>query len=213
MKAAVYTQNGKKTEDSIVLADNVFKAEIKEDLMAQAVYTYQTNQRQGTVRTKSRAEVSGGGRKPWRQKTPDKARHGSTREPQWVGGGHAHAIRPKSWKLRMPLRMKRLALFSALSEKVAEESLKVLNKIELKDTQLTKQLADVYAKFAKDEKVLLVLTQDDSVAVLGAKKLDKLNTVYVGELNIIDVLNNDMVLVTSAVADKMNEVWGEKKSK
>lgn len=212
MKVTVYTQNGKETKKTAELADSIFGVEIREDLVAQAVYTYQMNQRQGTRRTKPRSEVSGGGRKPYAQKTADRARHGSIRSPIFIGGGHAHAIIPKNWRKRLPLKMKRLAIFSALSYKLNEGLLKVVDKIEVKEKGLTKQVEELASRLASGQKLLIVQGGYNKPLLLGARSLKKVDVVLASEFNMMDVLSHEVVVILEDAVEKINKMWGGKGS-
>lgn len=209
MKTEIYTQKGTKTKKSIDLANNVFNSAVKNDLMTQAVYIYNSNQRLGTQKTKSRSEVSGGGRKPWRQKTPDRARHGSTRSPIWVGGGHAHAIQPRNWRLKLPKKMRQGALFSALSYKLSNGNLKIVDKIEIKDKELTKQVLEFYNEFGKGQRLVIITKDKVKNLVLGAKSLDKVKIMLAENITTFDILAHDELVILEDAIKKMNEVWGK----
>jgi len=213
MKTVVYTKKGTKTKRTVELADNVFGAKVNLDLMAQAVYIYKSNQRLGTQKTKNRSEVSGGGKKPWKQKTPDKARHGSTRSPIWVGGGRAHSITPRNWRKRLSSKMRRAAIFSALSQKLNDELLKTVENFELKDTQLTKQVEEIVKKLSDKKKVLIVQGGLNKDLLRGAKSLDGVVVRLASDLNIYDLLGHEEIVLLEDAVEVINKIWGEKVEK
>jgi len=210
MKVSLYNQKGNKIKKNVELADSIFGAEYNSDLIAQALYVFQSNQRLGTQKTKGISEVSGGGRKPWRQKTPDKARHGSTRSPIWVGGGDAHPIFPRNWRLRINKKMKRGAIFSALSYKQTNSSVKVVDRIELSEKQLTKQVEQLFQALGEGKKLLFVTKEKEENLLLGAKGLDKVSVVMASELNLYDILNADIIVFLEDAVDKINDIWTDK---
>lgn len=212
MKVTIYTQKGTKTKESIELQENVFGAKVNEDLMAQSVRVFLANQRQGTKKTKHRGEVRGGGKKPWAQKTPDKARHGSRRSPIWVGGGHVHALRPTEWRLRLPLRMKRQAIFSAFKVKLNDGALKVVKNIKVSEEKLTKQVAELFENFGKG-KILVVVGEKNDNLYLGSKNLRGLEVTLATELNTYALLRHDTILLQEDAIAKIHELWGMEKPK
>jgi len=187
MKVDVYSQTGTKLKTKVDLDDRIFGIEPNEDLLAQYVRVYLANQRQGTAKVKTRGEVSGGGRKPWRQKGTGRARHGSIRSPIWVGGGTVHGPKPKDWSLRMPKKMRRKALFSALSQKVKEGGVLVLNKLELGRIK-TKDLDKILKNIPIRGKTLLVLDKVDKNVVLSARNMPEVKAIQAKELNAYEVL-------------------------
>ena len=193
MKVDVYTQTGEKLKTKVELDDQIFGITPNEDLMAQYVRVYRANQRQGTVKTKTRGEVRGGGRKPWRQKGTGRARHGSIRSPIWVGGGTVHGPQPRDWSLRMPTKMKRKALFSALSQKMKEGGILVLNRIELKGIK-TKDLEGILNKLPIKDKILIALDKMDEKVILSARNLAGVKTIQAKDLNAYEVLNTKTIL-------------------
>ena len=206
MKVDVYTQTGEKLKTKVELNDQIFGITPNADLVAQYARVYQANQRQGTVKTKTRGEVSGGGRKPWRQKGTGRARHGSTRSPIWVGGGTAHGPQPKDWSLKMPKKMKRKALFSALSQKQKEEGVLVLNKIELKGIK-TKDLEGVLNKLPVKDKVLIALDKMDEKVILSARNLAGVKTIQVKDLNAYEVLDTKTTIFPKAALKVLEETF------
>ncbi len=201
----VYDMKGKKV-GSIELDDAVFGVEINEHLVHMAVVQQQANNRQGTQKAKTRSEVSGGGRKPWRQKGTGHARQGSIRAPQWTGGGVVFAPVPRDYSFKMNKKEKRAALKSALSDKVASEKLIVLDKFEL-DEFKTKKVAEVLANLKVEGKALIVLPDVDEKVVKSAGNIPSVQTAQVGTLNVYDVVNNGTVVVTKDAVEKIQEVY------
>jgi len=197
MKVDVYTQAGEKLKTKVDLDDRIFGVEPNEDLLAQYVRVYLANQRQGTAKVKTRGEVSGGGRKPWRQKGTGRARHGSIRSPLWVGGGVAHGPKPKDWSLKMPRKMRRKALFSALSKKLKEEGILVLNKLELPEVK-TKKLAKILSKLPVKDKILIALDKVDKNIILSARNIAGVKTIPAKDLNAYEVLNARTIIFPKA---------------
>ena len=201
----VYDMKGKKV-GSIELDDAVFGVEINEHLVHMAVVQQQANNRQGTQKAKTRSEVSGGGRKPWRQKGTGHARQGSIRAPQWTGGGVVFAPVPRDYSFKMNKKEKRAALKSALSDKVASEKLIVLDKFEL-DEFKTKKVAEVLANLKVEGKALIVLPDVDEKVVKSAGNIPSVQTAQVGTLNVYDVVNNGTLVVTKDAVEKIQEVY------
>jgi len=193
MKLNLYSQSGEKLESAAELDPAVFGVEPNTALMAQYVRVYQSNQRQGTVGTKTRGNVRGGGKKPWRQKGTGKARHGSTRSPLWVGGGVVFGPQPRDWHLKLPRKMRRAALFSALSQKVKEDKFFIIDKVTLSEIK-TKAMADILSKFCSGRRVLLVIPEVNENIVLSARNLPGVCTVLVRNLNAYEVLKAETVI-------------------
>lgn len=192
-KIDVYNQNGEKVETT-ELNPTIFAAKINGQLMAQAVRVRLANARLGTVKTKGRGEVRGGGKKPWRQKGTGRARHGSIRSPLWVGGGHTHSLRPRDYSLKMPTKMKRLALFSALTKKFNEGKIFVLDKLDLPEIK-TKIMTEVLQKLPVTKKVLLVIPEKNEKIELSIRNLPKEKALTARLLNAYDVLNYENVVL------------------
>ncbi len=201
----VYDMKGKKV-GSIELDDAVFGVEINEHLVHMAVVQQQANNRQGTQKAKTRSEVSGGGRKPWRQKGTGHARQGSIRAPQWTGGGVVFAPVPRDYSFKMNKKEKRAALKSALTDKVASEKLIVLDKFEL-DEFKTKKVAEVLANLKVEGKTLIVLSDVDEKVAKSAGNIPSVQTSQVGTLNVYDVVNNGTLVVTKDAVEKIQEVY------
>jgi len=206
MKIDVYTQTGEKLKTKTDLNDQIFGITPNADLMAQYVRVYRANQRQGTAKTKTRGEVSGGGRKPWAQKGTGRARHGSIRSPLWRGGGTVHGPQPKDWSLVMPMKMRRKALFSALSQKVKEEGVLVLNKIELKGIK-TKDLEVVLSKLPVKDKILIALDKMDEKVILSARNLAGVKTIQAKDLNAYEVLDTKAIVFPKAALKVLEETF------
>ena len=206
MKIDVYNQEGEKLKTQIELNDQIFGIAPNVDLMAQYVRVYRSNQRQGTVKTKTRGEVSGGGRKPWRQKGTGRARHGSIRSPIWVGGGTVHGPQPKDWSLQMPKKMKRKALFSALSQKAGQEGILVLSKLELKGIK-TSDLAKILSKLPVKDKALIALEGMNENVILSARNLSGVKTIQVKDLNAYEVLDTKTAIFSKEALKVLEETF------
>ena len=195
-----------KNVGELTLSDAVFGIEPNAVVMHEAVVNYLANQRQGTQSTLTRTEVSGGGKKPWRQKGTGHARQGSTRAPQWRHGGIVHAPKPRDYSYVINKKERRLALKSALSDKVLTGSLIVLDALTL-DTYSTKTVANCLKAIGAEKKVLLVLENNDAVAVKSAANIEGVKTAQYNTLNTYDIVNADsLVIVKNAVA-KIEEVY------
>ncbi len=201
----VYNQEGRKTS-KLELADSVFGIEPNKNAMHLAVVSYLAAQRQGTQSTLTRSEVSGGGAKPWRQKGTGRARQGSTRSPQWTHGGIALGPKPREYKVSLNKKVRRLAMKSALSSKVAESEMMVLNKIELDEIK-TKAMAEVFTKLKAGKKVLLVLPENNDVIYKSARNIEGVKVVTVNTLCVYDILNCNNLVVLKDAAKKIEEVY------
>lgn len=202
---SVYSMSGRKT-GSMELSEAVFGIEPNQTVMHSAVINYLANQRQGTQSTKTRTEVSGGGRKPWRQKGTGHARQGSTRAPQWTHGGIALGPKPRSYRFALPKKVRRLALQSAFSSKVAAGEMLVLSKLTLDEIK-TKTVATMLKALGADKKVLLVLPQKDEKVILAARNIPGVKTALVNTLNVYDVLNCDKFIVVKDAVAQLEEVY------
>lgn len=201
----VYNQEGRKTS-KLELADSVFGIELNADAMHLAVVSYLANQRQGTQSTLTRSEVSGGGAKPWRQKGTGRARQGSTRSPQWTHGGIALGPKPRKYKVELNKKVKRLAMKSALSSKVAGEEMMVVNKIEL-DGIKTKAIVEMLAKLKSAKKALIVTAEADETIYKSARNIEGVKVATVNTLCVYDILNCDSFIVLKDAAKKIEEVY------
>ena len=204
-KVSVYDMNGNAVSE-LELNDAVFGIEPSEYAMHQAVVNYLANQRHGTQSTLTRTEVSGGGRKPWRQKGTGHARQGSTRSPQWRHGGVALGPKPRSYTYTINKKVKRLALLSALSSKAQENEIVVVDSIKT-DEFKTKTIVNMLKALNVDGKALIVLDTVDQKVIKSAANIPGVKTTQVGTLNVYDILNyNKFVVVKDAVA-KIEEVY------
>lgn len=190
---------------SIDLNDSIFAVEVNEHVMHQAVVQYLANKRQGTQSAKTRAEVRGGGRKPWRQKGTGRARQGSIRSPQWTGGGVVFAPKPRDYSFKLNKKVKRLALKSALTTKVNDGKLVVIDELKLNEIK-TKEMANVL-KNVNVSKALVVLEEGNSNAVLSARNIPNVKTAAVNTINVYDILKYDTLLTTKAAVEKIEEVY------
>lgn len=200
----VYDIEGKEVE-TLELNDSVFGVEINEHLMHLAVVGQQANSRQGTQSAKTRSEVSGGGRKPWRQKGTGHARQGSTRSPQWTGGGVVFAPVPRDYSFKLNKKEKRAALKSALTSRVVENKFVVVDELKLDEIK-TKKFVEVL-KNLNVEKALVVLNDMDEKVIASAANIPTVKTTQTNELNVFDVLKYDTVVVTKAAVATIEEVY------
>jgi large subunit ribosomal protein L4 len=193
MKLDVVNTQGEKV-DTAELPKEIFEAPIKEDLMHQALVRQMANARLGTHKTKTRAEVAGGGRKPWRQKGTGRARHGSIRSPIWVGGGAAHKPRPRDYSVRMPRKMRRAALRSALSVKASEKQITLVNEFELEQPN-TREISEILKKLVGDESTLILLPKGSEAIKKSIRNLPEVKGINPTYLNIRDLLQYDRLLL------------------
>lgn len=191
----------------IELSDNVFAVPMNSALIHQAVVRHLANRRRGTADTKTRAEVSGGGRKPWRQKGTGRARHGSIRSPLWRHGGVVFGPHPRSYAQDMPRKMRRLALKIALSEKLRNGELTVLEDLKLPAPK-TKEMVKVLTNLGAQEKAFIVTPEPDEVVYRSARNLPGVLTGGVHALNVYDVLKHDRLILTKEAVAKVEEVLG-----
>ena len=202
---SVFDVNGKKVSD-IELADGIFGIEPNTSAMHLVVVNYLANQRQGTQSTLTRSEVSGGGKKPWRQKGTGRARQGSTRAPQWYHGGIAHGPKPREYGFDINKKVKRLAMKSALSSKVAAEEMIVLDSLNM-DAIKTKEMAAVLSAVNAGKKALIVLPEKNDVVYKSARNIAGVKTTLVNTLNVYDILNCDTIVVLKDAVAKIEEVY------
>ena len=200
----VYNIEGKEV-GTMELNDAVFGVEVNEHLMHLAVVSQLANKRQGTQSAKTRAEVSGGGRKPWRQKGTGHARQGSTRAPQWTGGGVVFAPKPRDYSVKMNKKEKAAAIKSALSSKVAEEKFIVVDGLAFSEIK-TKKMAAVLENL-KVNKALVVLDKKDDNVILSARNIPEVRTVLSGSVNVYDVLKYGNVVITKDAVAQIEEVY------
>ena len=203
-KVAVYNMEGKEVE-KIDLSDAVFGVEVNEHLVHMAVVQQLANNRQGTQKAKTRSEVSGGGRKPWRQKGTGHARQGSTRSPQWTHGGVVFAPTPRDYTFKLNKKEKRAALKSALTAKVNDQKFIVLDELKL-DAIKTKEFQTVLDNL-KVEGALVVLNDNDQNVILSARNIPAVKTTQINSLNVFDVLKYQNVVTTKAAVASIEEVY------
>ena len=201
---AVYNMEGKEV-DKIELNDSIFGVEINEHLVHMAVLQQLANKRQGTQKAKTRSEVRGGGRKPWRQTGTGHARQGSTRSPQWTGGGVVFAPTPRDYSFKLNKKEKRAAHKSALTSRVVENKFVVVDELKLDEIK-TKKFVEVL-KNLNVEKALVVLNDMDEKVIASAANIPTVKTTQTNELNVFDVLKYDTVVVTKAAVATIEEVY------
>lgn len=209
MEVNVLNMNGKKV-DTVDLPVSIFEAPINIDLMHQAYVRQMANARLGTHKTKTRGEVSGGGRKPWRQKGTGRARQGSIRSPLWPGGGKTHTPRPRNYAKKMPLKMRQAALRSALSAKAAENEIIIVDEFKLDEVK-TRLMAQALDALAKDASALIVIPAKDEVykvVELSARNLPSAKTLHVNYLNIRDLLSYDKLILPLQALDAISDHLG-----
>ncbi len=204
LKVDVLNMQGKKVKD-IELQEAVFGVEVNDILVHTALVNYLANQRQGTQSTKTRAEVRGGGRKPWRQKGTGRARQGSIRAPQWTKGGIALGPKPRSYKYAIPKKMRKQALRSVLTSKVQENNLIVVDKLELKEIK-TKEMVKVLGNL-KVNKALIVLDEKNLNVQASSRNIENVKTTLVNTINVFDLLKYDSLVVTEEAVKKIEEVY------
>ena len=203
-KVSVYNMEGKEVE-TMELDDAVFGVEVNEHLVHMAVVQQLANNRQGTQKAKTRSEVRGGGRKPWRQKGTGHARQGSTRTPQWTGGGVVFAPTPRDYSFKLNKKEKRAALKSALSSRVAENKFVVVDELKF-DAIKTKDFAKVMSNLGV-EKALVVINDNDTNVVMSAKNIPTVKTASTSTINVYDILKYNTVVVTKDAVNTIQEVY------
>lgn len=191
---------------SIELSDAVFAAEVNEAVLHSAVRSYLMNQRQGTQSTLTRSEVSGGGKKPWKQKDTGRARQGSTRSPQWTHGGIALGPKPRKYKISLTKKTKRVAMISALSSKVASGEMIVVDKIAAEEYK-TKTMVGMLSAIGANGKTLVVLADNDSKVVKSFANIEGVKTTQANTINVYDILNCTSFVVAADAAKKIEEVY------
>ncbi|MGN0558576.1 MAG: 50S ribosomal protein L4 [Acutalibacteraceae bacterium] len=196
---------GKKV-DTIELSEAVFGIEPNAAVMHQMVVNYLANQRQGTQSALTRAEVSGGGRKPWRQKGTGRARQGSTRAPQWTHGGIVFAPKPRDYRFSVNKKVRRLAMKSAFSAKAQANEIIVVDAITL-DSYKTKTIANMLTAIGADKKALIVLPEVNDMIIKSANNIQGVKTAQVNTLNVYDMLNADKLVIVKAAVSKIEEVY------
>ena len=204
VKVSVYNMEGSQVGE-IELSDAVFGVKVNEHLVHMAVLQQLANNRQGTQKAKTRSEVSGGGRKPWRQKGTGHARQGSTRAPQWTGGGVVFAPTPRDYSFKLNKKEKQLALKSALTSRVAEEKIFVLDALKMDEVKTKKFQAVLDA--LKVNKALVVLEENDQNVILSARNIPNVKTAQTNTINVYDILKYDTLVITKDAVSKIEEVY------
>ena len=204
-KVDVYDIKGKKVSD-IELAESVFGIEPNENIVHAVLVNYLANQRQGTQSTKTRAEVRGGGKKPWRQKGTGRARQGSIRAPQWIKGGIALGPKPRSYKYTVNKKERRLAIKSILSSKVLEKELTVVDKLELKEIK-TKSMVNALAALKVEGKTLIIVPEKNTNVVMSARNIEGVKTITANNINVFDLLKYNNLILPVDTVKKLEEVY------
>ncbi|MBP9996532.1 MAG: 50S ribosomal protein L4 [Lachnospiraceae bacterium] len=202
---SVYNMEGKEV-GTMELSDAIFGVEINEHLVHMAVVSQLANNRQGTQKAKTRSEVSGGGRKPWRQKGTGHARQGSTRSPQWTGGGVVFAPTPRDYSFKLNKKEKRAALKSALTDKLNNDKLIVVDKLAFDEIK-TKNFKNVLDNLKVDSKALVVINENDEKVVLSARNIPSVKTALTNTINVYDVLDAKTLVLTQDAVKTIEEVY------
>ena len=205
LKIDVYDIKGKKVSD-VELAESVFGIEPNEAIVHSVLVNYLANQRQGTQSTKTRAEVRGGGRKPWRQKGTGRARQGSIRAPQWIKGGIALGPKPRSYRYTVNKKERRLAIKSLLSSKVLENELTVVDKLELSEIK-TKTMVKALADLKVEGKTLIVLPENNKNVLMSARNIEGVKTIVLNNINVFDLLKYNNLVLPLETVKKLEEVY------
>ncbi|WP_074048510.1 50S ribosomal protein L4 [Clostridioides difficile] len=190
----------------IELSDSIFGVEVNGHVLYEVVKNQLANKRQGTQSAKTRAEVRGGGRKPWKQKGTGRARQGSTRSVQWVGGGVAFAPKPRSYKYTLPKKVRRLAMKSALSSKVQNSEVIVLDALNM-DAPKTKEFAQILNNINAAKKALVVIADKNDNVIKSARNIEGVQTALVNTMNVYDILKYDSFIITTDAVKKVEEVY------
>ncbi|MBO5248036.1 MAG: 50S ribosomal protein L4 [Clostridia bacterium] len=205
MNIKVYDMLGNEAGE-MELSDSIFGAQINVPLMHEMVKNYLANQRHGTQSTLTRSEVSGGGKKPWRQKGTGRARQGSTRSPQWTHGGIALGPKPRTYRYSINKKAKRVAMKSALSAKVAEGNLIVLDTLAFDEIK-TKSMVNVLKALKVEDKALVVMPAPDTTVIKSARNIEGVKTACVNTLNVYDIVKHDKFIITKEAVNKVEEVY------
>ena len=204
-KVDVYDIKGKKVSD-VELADSVFGIEPNEAVVHSVLVNYLANQRQGTQSTKTRAEVRGGGKKPWRQKGTGRARQGSIRAPQWIKGGIALGPKPRSYKYTVNKKERRLAIKSVLSSKVLEKELTVVDKLELAEIK-TKTMVKALSDLKVEGTTLIILPEQNKNVLMSARNIEGVKTILINNINVFDLLKYNKLVLPLETVKKLEEVY------
>ena len=200
MQVNIFDKTGKKTDKKVTLPKEVFTVNVNEPLLAQAVFVYLSNQRQANAHTKTRADVRGGGKKPWRQKGTGRARAGTSRSPIWKGGGIVFGPKPRNYSMNVPKKIKKQALCGAISQKRVDGNLTVLNKIELNEIK-TAKIAEILDKL--DLKSVLIVEENNKNLVLSAKNIPGVKILSPEGLNLYDILYYKDLVITQPCLEKI----------
>lgn len=204
-KVNVYNMQGEVVEQ-IELSENIFGVEINEHVVYEVVKNQLANKRQGTQSAKTRAEVRGGGRKPWKQKGTGRARAGSTNSPIFVGGGVAFAPKPRSYSYKVPKKVKRLALKSVLTSKVQENEIIVIDHLDFNSPK-TKDMVNLLARLNADKKALIVMDEKNINVIKSSKNIPHVETALVNTINVYDILKYNSFIITKEAVRKVEEVY------
>jgi large subunit ribosomal protein L4 len=204
-KVALYNVKGEEVGE-VELKDSIFNVPVRSDILHQVVTMQLANKRQGTASTKTRAEVRGGGRKPWRQKGTGRARHGSIRSPIWTGGGIVFGPKPRSYNYTLPKKVKRLAMKCALSYKVADNDVLILDQLEL-EMPKTKEMVNILNNLKIDKKALIVTLDKDDNVEKSTRNIPGVKATMVGNLNVYDILKHDKLVLTKEALERVEEVY------
>lgn len=204
-KIDVYDIKGKKVSD-VELAENIFGIEPNENIVHSVLVNYLANQRQGTQSTKTRAEVRGGGRKPWRQKGTGRARQGSIRAPQWIKGGIALGPKPRSYKYTVNKKERRLAIKSLLSSKVLEKELTVVDKLEISEIK-TKTMVKALSDLKVEGKTLIILAEKNDNVLMSSRNIEGVKTILLNNINVYDLLKYNNLVLPLDTVKKIEEVY------
>ena len=204
-KVDVYDMKGKKVSD-VELAESIFGIEPNEAIVHSVLVNYLANQRQGTQSTKTRAEVRGGGKKPWRQKGTGRARQGSIRAPQWIKGGIALGPKPRSYKYTVNKKERRLAIKSILSSKVLEKELTVVDKLELAEIK-TKTMVKALSDLKVEGTTLIILPEQNKNVLMSARNIEGVKTILINNINVFDLLKYNKLVLPLETVKKLEEVY------
>jgi len=201
----LFNKEGQRVGD-IELAESVFNVEVNPYALHQVVVALQNNKRQGTQSAKTRAEVRGGGIKPWRQKGTGRARQGSIRAPQWIKGGMVFAVKPRDYRTSIPKSMRRVAMLSALTSKVVDNEMIVLDNLEL-DAPKTKEIVKILAALNADKKTLIITAESNENIYKSARNIEGIAIIPVNNINVYDLLKYNNLVITKDAVSKIEEVY------
>jgi large subunit ribosomal protein L4 len=208
METVLYNQEGKELE-KISISDSIFSVKINKDVLFRNYYRYLNNKRSGCASTKTRKDVSGGGRKPWRQKGTGRARHGSIRSPIWKGGGVVFGPHPRDYKFNIPKKMRKNGIKMALTIKVQENKFQVIENFDLKEIK-TKKMLEIMKNLNVGRDALIVVDEKDEILEKSLNNIRNVKLIKVLELNVFDILKYEKLIITLPALRKVEEIWGEK---